>query len=399
MAARAPHRSLWWTVHHWAGLKLGLLLSFVLITGTIATVADEIDWMIQPAMRARAQPGTMASWGAWHAAAAGVPGFMVEEVLAPIEPGFAVRAKGEDADGEARLVHIDPWTARVQGVTSTVTVQDVVRDLHRALMLPTDIGIVLVTSLSVPLLLTLATAFKVYKKWWRGFFRWPRPMRHPREARRYIGDLHRLAGLWSLWFIALIGATGLWYLADRLGAGPPEPEGPAVAVAVASAVSPGIPAAAPPSAGAIDAMIARAIARWPGFAVRGIAVEDGRLTLQGQASALLVRDRANQAWFAVRDGRALGMHDATGMSAYQRMSEAADPLHFGNWGGLPSKLLWFAFGALLSSLSVTGTLICALRLAAPGERMRSVVRQMGIGAVASVVLIVLAIARLLQLGG
>lgn len=383
-----PHRSAWWVVHHWAGLKLGLLLSFVLITGTIATVADEIDWMVQPAMRVRSEAGPMASWGAWHAAAAGVPGFTVEEVSAPIEPGFAVRAKGEDANGEARLVHIDPWTARVQGVTSTVTVQDVVRDLHRALMLPTDIGIILVTVLSVPLLLTLATAFKVYKKWWRGFVRWPRPMRHPREARRYIGDLHRLAGLWSIWFIALIGVTGLWYLADRLGAGPLEPEGPAVAATARA-----------PSAAAIDTMIAGAIARWPDFDVRGIAFDNGRLTLQGQAGAMLVRDRANQAWFDVRDGRVLGTHDATGMSAYQRLSEAADPLHFGNWGGLPSKLLWFLFGMMLSALSVTGTLICALRIARPGKRLTGVVKQMGIGAVASVVLIVLALARLLQLCG
>lgn len=121
-------------------------------------------------------------------------GFYGRGDICPAAAGLC-RARGRPgADGKSLLVHVNPWTVAVQGTTSTSTVQHVLRNLHRSLMLPTSVGIVPISLLVVPLLLTFATAFKVYKKWWRGFLRLPRPMRRwDKELRRYAGDLHRLA--------------------------------------------------------------------------------------------------------------------------------------------------------------------------------------------------------------
>lgn len=363
-------RSRWWIVHHWAGVKLGLVLSFVLLTGTLATISNEIDWLVRPALRAVPQAGPMASPAAWYAAAAGVQGFTVEEIRAPVEPGFAVQASGTSARDGERIVYIHPWTCAVQGSGSPATVQSVVRDLHRALLLPTGIGVTLVSLLSIPLLLTLVTAFRIYKKWWRGFRRWPRPMRNRRgEGRRWAGDLHRLIGVWSMWFVALIGATGLWYLAEKLGAAVPEQEPPAVSRAAAT-----------PTPEHIAHMVRYAKAAWPSLEIRGITVEDGVVTLEGQAGAVLVRDRANMLWFDAASGRPTGRGEATALGLHGRISEAADPLHFGNWGGLASKLLWFVFGVALCALSVTGLVICALRLAPGPAAAWALLRSMGGGA-------------------
>ena len=80
-------------------------------------------------------------------------------------------------------------------------------------MLPTKIGIPIVCSLALLLAASLVSGIVTYKKWWRGFFRAPRGG----DGRRMTGDLHRLMGLWSLWFVALITLTGLWYLVETLG--------------------------------------------------------------------------------------------------------------------------------------------------------------------------------------
>ena len=41
----------------------------------------------------------------------------------------------------------------------------------------------------------------------------------------------------------------------------------------------------------------------------------------------------------------------------------ADPLHFGTFGGLATKAIWFVFGAILTGMAVTGVLIYSQRLA------------------------------------
>lgn len=44
-------RAKWLKVHSWVGFKVSILLCFVLITGTLAVLSHEIDWLTNPAMR------------------------------------------------------------------------------------------------------------------------------------------------------------------------------------------------------------------------------------------------------------------------------------------------------------------------------------------------------------
>ena len=50
------------------------------------------------------------------------------------------------------------------------------------------------------------------------------------------------------------------------------------------------------------------------------------------------------------------------LSAFSRIDEAADPLHFGVWGGWPSKVLWFVAGLALTTLAASGVAVFSLRL-------------------------------------
>ena len=88
------------------------------------------------------------------------------------------------------------------------------------------------------------------------------------------------------------------------------------------------------------------------------------MAIQGDHEAILVRSRANTVYIDPVTVEIAGSYTGAELDAYTRISEAADPLHFGYFGGFVTQLLWFVFGVLLSSLSITGVLIYAKRIGA-----------------------------------
>lgn len=344
-------RSLWWTIHHWAGLKLSLFMSFVLLTGTLAVFSLEMDWLTRPALRVAPQDAPLASWGTMADAAQGaVPAGRVTAIYAPPHAWFAAEAMVSTGEDERTRVYLDPYNGEARGTGSWISFQRFFRELHRHLMLPVKYGVPIVSSLAILLLLSLVTGLVSYKKFWRGFLRRPRGG----NARRLTGDLHRLGGLWSLWFVALIGLTSLWYLVESLGGDAPYERAPE------------IERAQPPlDAAAIDRFATTARAAYPSLRIREMRLpgeEGGAIGFFGQADALVVRDRVNGVWIDPRDGRILRVSRGEELSMHQRISEMADPLHFGTWGGMATKIIWFLFGVLMTGLSVTGVIIYSLRL-------------------------------------
>lgn len=355
-------RSIWWRVHSWAGLKLSIFMTFILATGTLAVFAQEMDWLVTPAMRVAPQDRPVASWGAIaEAAVRAEPEGRLQTLHAPVDPWFAVEAWIDMGKEAPRRVYVDPWEARATGSHGWANVHRFLRQVHRHLMLPTKIGIPIVSSLALLLLASLITGIVTYKKWWRGFFRLPRRG----DARRFNGDLHRLAGLWSLWFVALISITGVWYLIETLGGNAPVPKLPEI-------VSTATP---PPTGTALDRLTAVAQEAKPSLIIREIRfTQDHGVIFLGQDKAWLVRDRANGVAVDPRTGRITAMLDGQDLSIHQRISEMADPLHFGTLGGFATKLIWFLFGLFLTGLSVTGTIIYAKRLQKADRLERGVAR-------------------------
>ncbi|MXP26736.1 peptidase [Altererythrobacter indicus] len=352
---RNSGRSLWWRIHQWAGLQISLFLIFILATGTLATVSPEIDWLIHPAIRVAVEDRPLASWGVLATHAKDEAGdALIESISAPREPWFAAEVIARQPDGSRFRIQLNPWTGEVQGRTPWFNAQRLFREMHRNLMLAPAIGVPIVTSLSIPLLLALISSFWVYKKWWRGFFTFPRLNRARRnDSRRFTGALHRFAGLWSLWFVALIGITGTWYFIEKMGGEAPA-SNPAAAIASTQLAGP-----------QLDAMIALAHKRFPELQVKGIAFPHGKsggVLIEGQAHALLVRDRANGVLIDPITRKVAAIVRGENLSVHQRIAEAADPLHFGTWGGFTTRLIWFAFGAILTALSVTGVMIYAMRM-------------------------------------
>ncbi|SMF73776.1 Uncharacterized iron-regulated membrane protein [Allosphingosinicella indica] len=356
-------------------------MAWVMLTGTLATFSVEMDWLARPAMRVMPQDAPLASWGTLVEAARAAPareglkGAKVGTIYAPQHSWFSVEAIAATDDGRYRI-YLDPYSGEARGTGAWTSFQRFFREMHRHLLMPAKWGIPLVCSLSLLLLASLVTGLVSYKKFWRGFLRKPRGG----NARRLNGDMHRLAGLWSLWFVALIGLTGFWYLVESLGGDAPYAKAPNLADTTPAIML---------DAARIDRLAATAQATYPALRILEMRLPDkaGKpIGFFGQADAMLVRDRVNGVWLDPANGRVIEVLRGESLTAHQRISEMADPLHFGTFGGMATKIIWFVFGVFLTGLCVTGAAIYSLRIANSGQpeerraaRRHGLVRRMFIG--------------------
>lgn len=354
-------RKFWFRLHSWLGLKLSIMLFFILATGTLAVFAHEIDWLLNPDKRVEVRE-TRATWGEQLDAirkrySAWTPGYFFGQE----DAWFAAEMYMRTPTGKTRRVYVDPYTAEVTGDAPWFNAHRFLREAHRHLMMPVKIGVPIVSIFGLAMFVTLLTSFWVYKKWWRGFVKWPR-----RDlSRRFWGDVHRLAGVWSLWFVFLMAVTSTWYLVESLGGNAPP----------ALRLPPGEPGSQPPviAGTELDRMIAQATQSWPGYRITQVLlpVRAGQpVVLMGEAEALLVRPRANAVAFDPVSREEVSRVSGISLSVHQRIAEAADPLHFGNFGGLTTKIIWFVFGALLTTLSATGVYLYGIRTATGAPRTR-----------------------------
>jgi uncharacterized iron-regulated membrane protein len=361
LAKVAKRHPLAFILHSLIGVQLSLFLAFVCLTGTIATVSHEIEWLLLPKVRASASVAAKDLGAMWDAAQAAHPEGWIRSLGTYDRADsriFAWRADVALPDGREIAVLVDPATAQVTGEMEGISFHSFMRGLHYYLFTPGDWGFYLVTSLGFVLLTSLVSGLMLYKRFWRGFLRWPR---FGRGLRTWMGDLHRLAALWSLWFVAIMAVTTLWYLVERAGIGwePSPPSAP-----------PGSERMRPVGA-MVASWAARAQAEMPGIAITGILLPYGAgdpVTVQGQWQAWLVRERSNAVFIDPGSGKMLGRRIAHELPATVRWVHSADPLHFGNFAGMAGKLVWVVFGLLLTCLSLSGVVINAKRLAHAASR-------------------------------
>lgn len=360
----------WFALHSWLGLKFALLLSVILISGTVATLGHEIHWLVNPHLRVTPQESRVS----WQEMVASVERAYPDRTLAKIgpQPGgrFAVQAMMYTPDRAIRYVYVDPYTGEVTGDTRGYNAHLFLRHLHRFLFLgPT--GIYIVGFFSFFLIASLVSGLLVYRKFWRGFFRLP-PLR---PARAFWGGMHKVAGLWSLWFVLLMGVTGGWYFAEQLltdtGNRVSLPR-PLLTDAMLDELK-----GSPTTRIGVEEAVHAAQRELPGLRVETISFPANAhdpIRVSGHTDALLVHDRASAVYVHPFDGSVLDSHRAEELSLGMRLIESANPLHFGDFGGLASKLVWLAFGILLSGLAISGALVWVKRthhrLAEDGGRPR-----------------------------
>lgn len=324
------------------------MLSFVvLLSGTLAVLGDEIDWLLDGDRRIEAFEGRPA-WSAMHAATRErFPDLELQSLDLGELPTMAALARVRLPDGRPHRLFLDPATGEVLGEGHWLSAQRLLRDFHRYLfMLPSGLGLPIVTIVALVLAVQLVTGLMTVRKWARGLV----TVRSRRGLRVFLGDLHRSAGLWSTWFTALMVVTSFWYFAEWVL----HSSGGRAAAPMAAVSAPAGPV---PSLRPLGEYVAAAEDAYPGFESRSILFPDERraqVIITGRAGDWLVRDRAARVTLDAADARVLAVQRPESLTALEYVADLADPWHFGDVGGLATKLLWFTFGAVLTGLSATG---------------------------------------------
>lgn len=354
--ARWNFNKLLFAVHGWLGLSLGLPLFVICFSGTIAVLSHEIDWLINPAIRAAGPAGPVDWQAAYEGVRAAYPGHPIRSAWAPVGEGFGAEFWVGSPNGNFR-VYVEPTTGEVLGTGPWFNTQRFFRDFHRRFFWGAGWGITLVSAFAIPLLFSVLTGLMFYKRWWAKLF----TLRFYKGARVLAADCHRFAGAWSFVFALMIGVTGLWYLVEkpslrsvREHVNRPERIGREEIAALGAVATP-MP---------LSELIRLAQEASADFEVKAISFPERAgepIQFDGQAGAWLVRDRANRVLLDPFSGRVLGLNRGEEAHPVIRWSETADLLHFGTFGGLGVKLIWFAFGLFLSILMPTGVFLFAKR--------------------------------------
>ena len=434
------------SVHGWLGLSLGLPLFIICLSGTLAVVSHEIDWLVTPAMRVPVHEGPVN----WEAIAENVrqryPDDRITRFQAPEMPGFAAQAWVQTSHG-IRRIFTDPATGTLTGEAGWLTVRQFFRDFHRQFFWQSAWGTTLVSSFACLLLLSTGAGL-LYCTRWEG-----KPVTQDWGVLR--SGLSRSTGIGTLVFAGLISMTGMWFLckgpvlewlnkpsrvaATRTEAGNSRPtQNREVGTRSANGESrerrsgqsrsggervvggeregrdgntptsderpsrgEGRPRRGSPSpddervaggegsgrgqggrfgggrgraggrqgtsssagAGPVTAMLPVAeyvrIAQEesPAMTIHSVSFPESPgapVEVSGQATSGFTTDGVHTVRIDPHQGNIVSVQKEEELSASIRWSHIADSLHFGRFGGLASKLVWFAFGLLVSGLIPIG---------------------------------------------
>lgn len=344
----------WFNWHSLTGIWSGLLLFIICWSGTFATVSHELDWLTNADIRASSADEARVDLAtAIERVLQHEPDSEEAFASAPLQRGYNYDIVVETAAGQWRHVYVDPITGDITGQTSYLNIQRFFRDLHMYLFgaFNNTLASYFVFILAIPLLISTVSALYLYRFWWRKFF----TLNWSSQDRANMASVHKLAGLWSLWFSLIIALTSVWYLYESFRYD--VIDGKVVLTDTEDYAVNVLPELADSSAQKLplSVLLAEINELRPDMEISSVWFNNNYLYAHGQAGHLLVRDRANKVYMNPHNAEVVHNQNAADLSLYWRLSDTADPLHFGDFAGLTSKLIWFVFGLALSFMALSGS--------------------------------------------
>jgi len=351
-------------LHSWAGIVTGLLMFIVCFSGAVVVFKNEIDLWANPSLAQLPRTDKPASLDAvltqLHTR---YPGATVETIALPdaVNPSYFAFVRERGAPPSTRTkVALRSDTGAVVGPVDSQLGQ-YLRMLHVFLFFgPRWI----VGFLGAAMLVLIVTGIVIHRKILAELF----TQRWGRSFRVVMSDLHKSAGIWGLFFHILIATTGAW-----MGLAPLFEQGYKYVTTANSGTS-GTDAAKPTKPGrkasgdaaepvqmqSLDALYATAQQAVPGLEARYVSMRRwGTDTAEAGFTGNLSDHLASTARVDINaaTGVPKKVHDPRTAGFWSLVNGLMEPLHFGDFGGLALKWLYFLLGMTPAFLSISGTLI------------------------------------------
>ncbi|RBP47359.1 putative iron-regulated membrane protein [Roseimicrobium gellanilyticum] len=339
-------------LHSWLGLVAGFGLIIIGLTGSVLVFKDELDGVlfpqmlkVDPAGRERQSFDALLS-----SARKAVPGYEVmgwDKASAPDRADLAYVVKhGTDT---WQGITVNPYTGEVlaKPMDREDTITGWLLSFHYSFL--ADHTGELIAGLCAALLCLLGiTGVWLYRGFWKTLF----TLRWGRSARIFFSDFHKMVGITSVAFNLILGFTGAWWnlghlighLLEEEHAG--EEEAQKITQTYYSSTI------------TMDALVKKAQEKIPGFSTGFISLPSAPglgITLYGQAGeGLLTSPYGSTVMFDQQTGEVKEVKDLRQAGAWAKIEDTFRPLHFGNFGGIPVKILWCIGGLTPGTLAVTG---------------------------------------------
>lgn len=364
----------WYLVHKWSSIMPTVFLLMLCLTGLPLIFHDEIE-ALEGVDYETALPGAPSAEGGvpldtmLETALAERPGevplfmaFSQESPLLTVTTGPSPDAPGEDMT----LLFFDRATGESLGPAPGGGVMDFLLQLHTDMFLGQP-GMWFLGVMGALFVVALISGTVLYAPFMRRLRFGTLRMDRSRRVGRL--DQHNLGGIVILAWALVVGGTGVINaFADPLTDAWREGE-----LAAMTAEHGGEEAVAPADYGSLDAAMAEAHAVLPGRNPQFIAFPGGGWSTARHYAVFFQGDRPLTEHLltpALIDAASGELVDARAMPALNQALMMSKPLHFGDYGGLPLKVVW----ALLTLATIwvlwTGVLLWWRR--SPGEVERRV---------------------------
>lgn len=350
-----------WAIHNWVGLYAGIIIAILSITGAAAVFIPEIDVLGNRDLL-KIKPGKtqVSLTESFQKVKQAYPDYRFTRLNLPNEKdgtwAFFLFKKGENKfDDQSLTVFVNPYTGNVAGSRNhSRSLANFMRQMHVRLY-DGYYGRQIVGLGGIALLVSTITGLLIYGNFMkRQMFA---SIRNGRGIRIAAADWHKLVGISALLFNLVIAITGAWlglqpYLMRWLDIKPPN-----AYEEISKPIPPEDDAAYPVD---LDALLAKANETFPEMDPSGVNISsDGArmVSIYGNIPGTVYERQAN---LIVLDKETLAvkhLYDARKGDFPDKLYYVQEALHFGDYGGMALKVLYFIFGLTTGGLSITGFMI------------------------------------------